>query len=216
MFVRDADKRCLRQGDILERVPYPLLASAEMSVLGRFVKPTQPSGVPDITAVTRVHRDDPNWLVAQLPIRLSFVAVISQCCDLEPRHGKLLMPAFSVARLIPIPKAITEDPQRLVSLRSNKDPRDPRDPGYLNFFYIPQSAQLNGNEWIVDYNQVVAIPGREYPGILTSKILQMEGEWRVKFKIKLAACLTRLTQDEINAGLENPWVSKQKPIDFPQ
>jgi hypothetical protein len=78
----------------------------------------------------------------------------------------------------------------------------------LNLFYIPQHERLNGKDWVIDYNQTTAIPGSEFPAILRRKILQMEDDWRVKFKIKLAACLTRLTDEEREAGLENPWVRK--------
>src|SRR6266699_3575839 len=71
---------------------------------------------------------------------------------------------------------------------------------------------LNGRDWVVDFNQTICIPGKEFPGILQSKKLQMEDEWRVKFKIKLATCLARLTNEERAAGLIDPWVGKQKDI----
>ena len=76
----------------------------------------------------------------------------------------------------------------------------------MNFFYVPQHERLNGKEWVVDYNQTIAIPGSEFPAILRTKILQMEDEWRVKSKIKLAVSLARLTDEEREAGLENPWI----------
>ena len=206
MFVEDADIACLRQGDILEGIPFPLLRAEDLVLLGRINPQAAQSPTPALSSVTRTHRDDPNWLTAQLPVRLSFCAVISQCCDLEPRNGRILMPAFAVARLIPIPRSILADAQRLASLRSNKDPREPTDPGYVNLFYVPQHERLNGKEWVVDYNQTIAIPGSEFPAILRRKILQMEDEWRVKFKIKLAVSLARLTDEEREAGLENPWI----------
>jgi hypothetical protein len=208
MFVKDADMTCLRQGDILEDIPFPLLRSEDFIYLGKVDPQRAQSAASTLSSVTRIIRNDPNWLTAQLPVRLSFCAVISQCCDLEPRHGKISMPAFAVARLIIVPPGIIADPQRLGSLQNNKDPRDPNDPGYLNLFYIPQHERLNGKDWVIDYNQTTAIPGSEFPAILRRKILQMEDDWRVKFKIKLAACLTRLTDEEREAGLENPWVRK--------
>jgi hypothetical protein len=66
------------------------------------------------------------------------------------------------------------------------------------------------------YNQAVSIPGREFPFIVSRKILQMEDEWRVKFKIKLAICFARLTDEERTAGRENPWIGKQTKIEFPK
>jgi hypothetical protein len=215
MFVPVADMTCLRQGDILDGVPFPRLSSAETRVLGRLpVDLSQPT-VPQLPAHTDTHRDDPRWLVAQVPVRLSYCAVISQCCDLEPRNQRITLPAFALARLIPIPAQIMEDAQRFSSLKSNKDPRVGSDPGYVNLFYVPALPELNGKEWIVDFNQTVSIPGKEFPSILRSKKLQMEDDWRVKFKIKLATCLARLTDEERAAGLEQPWVGKQKPMEFP-
>jgi hypothetical protein len=54
---------------------------------------------------------------------------------------------------------------------------------------------------VVDFNQTICIPGKEFPAILRNKKLQMEDEWRVKFKIKLATSFARLTKEEILAGL---------------
>ena len=214
MFLEVADMTCLRQGDILEGIPFPRLSSSEIAILARISSEGSPSAVPRISAITNVHRDDQNWLLAQVPIRLSFCAVISQCCDLEPRNSQLRMPAFAVARLIEIPKNIAADPQRLLSLRANKDPRIGNDPGYVNFFYIRPDGRVQDKEWIVDYNQTLCIPGREFPGVLSRKILQMQDEWRVKFKIKLATCLARMTDEERAAGLEDPWLGKQ--MEFPR
>jgi hypothetical protein len=216
MFLDAVDGTCLRQGDILEGIPFPRLSSSEISLLGRMDQETSQPAVPKLSAVTSTHRGDSNWLVAQVPVHLSFCAIISQCCDLELKNGQLLMPAFAVARLIPIPRSIAEDAQRLSSLRSNKDPRSGSDPGYIDFFHISVHDRLGNKEWIVDYNQTVSIPGREFPSILSRKILQMEDGWRVKFKIKLAICLARITEEERSAGLENPWVGKQAPINFPK
>lgn len=204
MFVPAADATCLRQGDILSDIVFPRLSSSEITILGRIVGSSS-TAVPNLLPVTNSHRNDPNWVVAQVPARLSFCAVLSQCCDLEPRNDRLLMPTFIVARLLPIPKNITADSQRLASLKNNKDPRVGTDPGYINLFYIPAHPLLDNSDWIVDYNQAICIPGLEFPAILSKKILQMEDSWRVKFKIKLAACLTRLTDNERTAGLENPW-----------
>src|SRR5437867_6472410 len=153
MFIRDADLTCLRQGDILAGIPFPLLKSDEIAILGRLLGETPMPLAPTLSAVPRVHRGDPNWLTGQVPMRLSFCAVLSQCCDLELREGKFRMHAFAVARLIPIPEGTRVDPQRLASLMANKDPRDPTDPGRIDYFYIPAHERLDGKEWLVDYNQ---------------------------------------------------------------
>lgn len=205
MFLEVADATCLRQGDILGGIPFPRLNAAEIRILGTLSPETPQSGVPTLAAKTNTHRDDASWLTAQYPARLSFCAIFSQCCYLELRGDQLRIPAFSLARLIAIPRGIVSDPQGLASLRANKDPRNARDPGYLNFFHIPAHDRLDGKEWVVDYNQTISIPGSEFPSVLSKKVLQMDDHNRVKFKIKLAACLSRLTDEERDAGLENPW-----------
>jgi hypothetical protein len=204
MFVQDADTTCLRQGDVLKDILYPLLSSQEVAVLGRLTEAQD--SPPALSAITRLHRNDPNWLTAQIPVRLSYCCVASQCCDLEPRHGKIRMPAFVLARLIQVPAQIMTDPQRLESLRSNKDPRIPGDPGFLNLFHIPAHDLLGGVEWVADFNQLLSIPGSEFPGVVANKILQMDSRSRVKFKIKFAASVSRLTDEERAAGLDSPWL----------
>ena|SRR5882724_3086661 len=215
MFVPVADMTCLRQGDILDGIPFPRLSAADTCILGRLPPEVTQPLIPRLPALTSTHRDDSQWLTAQIPIRLSFCAVISQCCELEPRNGQIGIPVFALARLIPIPKQILADVQRLTSLKSNKDPRDGSDPGYVNLFYVPARPELNEREWTIDFNQTVSIPSKEFPAIMRAKKLQMEDEWRVKFKIKLATCLARLTSEERAAGLDDPWVGKQTDIQFP-
>jgi hypothetical protein len=206
MFLRDADMTCLRQGDILRDIPIPLLASAEITFLGR-IDPTGSGPTPALSPLTKAHRNDRTWLTAQLPIRRCYCVVMSQCCDLVPRNQRIPMPSFAVGRLIPIPKGILEDPDRLERLKANKDPRSPNGPGFVNLFYFPPHERLDNAEWMVDFNQGASIPCTEFPAILNQKILQMEDSWRVKFKIKLAVSYARLTDEERNQGLEDPWAA---------
>jgi len=207
MFVQDADATCLRQGDVLKDILFPLLAPQEIAILGRF---TVGEDLPrPLSAIARVHRNDSNWLTAQVPVRPSYCCVASQCCDLEPRHEKIRMPAFVIARLIQVPAQIMADTQKLESLRANKDPRDQNNPGFLNLFHVAAHERLGGQEWVVDFNQLLSIPSSEFPAILGSKILQMNDRSRVKFKIKFAASLARVTEEERAAGLENPWAFEE-------
>lgn len=206
MFLENTDMTCLRQGDILKDILFPRLTSPEVTIIAR-INPAGSGPVPTVVPMTKIHRDDPQWLTAQLPVRCCYGVVMSQCCDLEPRNQRIVMPTFTVGRLIPIPKSILGDPQRLESLRANKDPRNPADPGFINFFYFPSHEHLGNSEWVVDYNQVISIPSTEYPSVLSQKILQMKDSWRVKFKIKLAVSYARLTDQERVDVLENPWAT---------
>src|SRR6266478_16543 len=109
MFVADADNTSLRQGDILEGIAFPRLSRKDLFILGAVQSGESEAAGINLTAAPHVHRDDPEWLTGQVPLRMSFCAVISQCCDLEPRHNRIEIPAFAVARLIPVPKRIVAD-----------------------------------------------------------------------------------------------------------
>ena len=100
-----------------------------------------------------------------------------------------------------------QDPARLASLKGNKDPRNTDDSGYIDYFYLPPDAAVAGTEWVVDFSQVTSLPGVDYQHLLRRKVLQLKDRERVKFKIKLAVFLGRLTDEEHELGLENPWLT---------
>jgi len=195
---------CLRQGDILKRIPFPLLAMGSLQVLGRISSAATELSYPNIDAILSTHRNDPNYFTGQVLMRLSFGAVISQCCELEPRNGKLIGSSFSIARLIQVKDNILADSEKLASLKANRDPRSSA-PGFFDYFYVEPHERLDGKEWMVDYSQIVSLPKSEFPGILAHKILQMDDRSRVRFKMKLAAYLGRLTEEETRDKLEEPW-----------
>lgn len=114
---------------------------------------------------------------------------------------------------MPITPATLNAPEKLASLRANKDPRDGVDPGIIKLFYIPGHEKLGGVEWTVDYNQVFSIASAEFPSIIRSKILKMTDESRIRFKIKLAWCLGRLTDEELTLG--HPWLVPAEPVPKP-
>jgi len=109
----------------------------------------------------------------------------------------------TLARLRPISNDIRKDPERLTSLRANKDPRDQVDHGYIDYFYMEPHQLLQDTDWNVEFAQVVSIPASDIDLMLRKKILQIDDRTRVKFKIKLAFTLGRTNDDE--EGLENPW-----------
>jgi hypothetical protein len=199
----DVDGTCLRQGDILKDVVFPLLAAEEVVFLGT-IDPQGSDGTFKFRPKQVAHRKSAAWQ-CQLLARMGFAAVISQCCDLEPRHGKILQPTIALARLIDVPKSIANDSERLKSLAANKYPLNPGDPGYLNYFYVSPHDRLEERGWVVDYNQVLSIPSSEFPVILGRKILQMTDDFRIRFKIKLATSYGRFTDDEEKSG--HPWLA---------
>ena len=111
-----------------------------------------------------------------------------------------------LARLVPIPVGIERDANNLESLKANRNPLDPvGGPGHINRFYIEPHELLEGREWIVDYNQVLSMPSQDFPKILKRKILQMDDDSRIRFKIKLAASFGRLSSEEEASG--HPWLN---------
>jgi hypothetical protein len=203
------DVATLRQGDILEGVPFPLMDLEKIQVVGAMVTDEDFNSVPNIRARTHQHRDDREWLTALIPVRFGFCIVLSNCCDLEPREGRIQSPVFNLARLRPIPEEIRNAPNLFDSLRANKDPRDPGDPGYIDFFYLEPHAVLQDRDWRVHYNQVTTLPTTSFPNLLRKKILQLDDRTRMKFKIKLGFTLMRANDDELRAGLGNPWQPQQ-------
>jgi hypothetical protein len=176
-----------------------------MAVLGALSAEYDYSALPSIAPKTHVHRFDQQWVTAQMPVRFCLCAVLSNCCDLEPRDGQIQARMVTLARLRPISNDIKKDTERLASLKANKDPRDQQDHGYIDYFYLEPHELLQNLDWNVEYAQVVSIPTSDVTLLLRKKILQLTDRTRVKFKIKLAFTLGRTNDDEEAAGLENPW-----------
>ncbi len=202
---------CLRQGDILDAVPFPIFES-ESAVLGRI---DHEGGVqiphPKIVAIPREHRKQKDCITMQVKARIAPGAVLAHCCELELRNENCLLPMIAVARLVPVKLSITKDSQKLASLRANKDPRNPGDSGFIDYFYLSPHEAIGGTEWVVDFSQIASFPGAEYGYLLRRRVLQLADGERVKFKIKLAAYLGRLTEEEYERGLENPWAGAPPP-----
>ena len=212
MFLADADmdKTCLRQGDILKNILCPLIVSDDVRFLGSADTSGDVGELP-LRAEQITARNEPAWK-CQFYARIGFAAVISQCCDIEPTGNRITrQQVIALARLISVPPGPQQSAEKLASLKANKYPLNPADPGYINYFYVPAHEQLSGSDWVVDYNQVLAVPAKEFPGILGRKVLQMTADARVRFKIKLAASFGRMTPDEEQAG--HPWLSDQIPAE---
>jgi hypothetical protein len=199
------DIASLRQGDILEGVPFPLMDHGKMQVLGAISQDRDFNAIPVISPKTHQHRDDREWVTAIAPVRFGFCAVLSNCCDLEPRDGKVLAHAVVLARLRPIPNDIRNNAEWFGSLRANKDPRDRQNAGYIEWFYLEPHELLMGQDWRVHFSQVVALPTTDITLLLRKKILQLDDRTRMKFKIKLGFTFMRDNEDERVAGLLDPW-----------
>jgi len=108
--------------------------------------------------------------------------------------------SFSVARLMPIPENIQNDPEKLEILKSNSDPRIHRH--YQNYFYVSPQEQLEGKAWVVDFSQITTFPKTAIQEALKRKLLQMDDAHRVIFKIRAGWFITRPSKEELADG---PW-----------
>lgn len=196
----------LRQGDILEGVPFPLVDHTKIQVLGSIAPDQDFTSIPALEPKLHQHRDDREWTTAVAPLRFGFCAVLSNCCDLQPRNGKVQTHAVVLARLRPVPSDIKRNDEAFGSLRANKDPRDRTDAGYLEYFYFEAHERLSQQDWRVQFNQVVCLPTTDIALLLRKKILQLDDRTRMKFKIKLGFTYMRPSEEELAAGLENPWL----------
>jgi hypothetical protein len=209
MFLADADvgRQCLRQGDILEGILFPLLAADSILFLGSR-QPARDGAALAIRPKEIALRNSPAWM-CQVMTRIAYAAVISQCCDLEPHDGRIIRPTIALARLVEVPQSARRDEARLKNLKANKYPFNPEDPGYLHYFYVPTQERLGNHDWVIDYGQVLSIPSSEFPAVLGQRLLQMTDDCRIRFKVKLAAAYGRFTPEEEDSG--HAWLADIGP-----
>jgi len=75
----------------------------------------------------------------------------------------------------------------------------------MDFFYLEAHELLQQQDWRVHFNQIVCLPADDVPFLLGKKVLQLDDRTRAKFKIKLGTKFMRLTEEELGAGLNEPW-----------
>jgi hypothetical protein len=214
VFIDEPDLSCLRQGDILRGIPFPLLGlSLKIDAISEWQPDSDTLGT---KAITHTHNNDAGWVTAGVPVRFGFCAVLTHCCRLELRQGgKVTVHAISFARLRPIPSNYLQDPQRLNALRSNSNPLSRTESPVLDYFCIPRHPLLGNQEWVVDYHQTISLPSKDIGAFLTRKVLQMKDRERMKFKFKYSACVSRPTDEEAgNPSLLEPWTPEQADLEF--
>jgi hypothetical protein len=187
----------LRQGDIVANVFFPLSRPALLKYLA-----TYGSG-----SGTNVKLEP----LIEIPLgsRKSYVqavshgvvahgAVISQCCDLDKKHPKA---SFSLCRLIPFEMSRYKN---IEALTNNIDPYGAENPHY-EFFYIGAIDGLDG-EYLADFGLLTSFGWPDYDLILGKKVHQLDDLNRNKFRVKAGAFFGRPPQEDIDAGLANPYV----------
>ena len=193
MFTERPNQEELRQGDIIEGVYYPTLNCENLRLIGEPNHQTLSDERPDLIAET-IKKQGVTLFTAQVQVFRGFGIIISQCCDLALRSGKLEVPAFVISPLVEISYNLQNNSEKLSKFQENSLH------SFVNLFYIPQQEPLP-KSYMVDFNRMVSLPRTEFNFVLSKKVLQMTDEDRVKFKIKLSHQFGRATQEEIAAGL---------------
>lgn len=124
-------------------------------------------------------------------------AVISQCCDLDKNHPK---PSFSLCRLIPFERGRYKNVDSLVG---NIDPWGPENP-HFQFFYYGRIDGLDG-EYLADFGLLTSLGWSDYDLILRKKVHQLDNLNRNKFRVKVGAFFGRPPDEDVQAGLANPY-----------
>ena len=155
--------------------------------------------------------NDVSYFTGQVTMKLCACMVVLQCCELRINNKGVLRDtaAITACRIVPqLKKTILEDPERLSSLRQNRDPRVDIENvmSYKNYFGIGTGDGLSEGEWMVDFAQMTSIPANEFPAIMDKKHAQLTDIDRVKLKIKLGVFFAKPTDEELAANIaKDPW-----------
>lgn len=201
MFVEQIDTTELRQGDIIRGLFYPELNCSDLHLIGT---PDLNSSNLTLNAEVQANllaltdkkpKEGLTVLTAQMKVYYGYFILITQCCDIAKREkGKPNLSAFVISPLVEVPYPIRQNPDNLSELQANNQGT------YINFFYIPSHQHLS-QDYVVDFNRVVALPRSQYDFVLSRKVLQMTDHQRVKFKLKLGSHFARPTQEELDAQI---------------
>jgi hypothetical protein len=193
MFIAEADKKELRQGDIIAAVWYPRIKFQDI----RVVAPIDHSDRDKIIVTPELVGDKSGmeWVATQIEMTRRFVMILSQCCDLVMDKGRTRGIAAVVSPLVPVPERYRRKAEYEV-LRANKVEE------YVNIFYVEQHAPLP-SEFIVDFARVASIGlAGQYQHLLDHKVLQLTDDNRIVLKSKIAFNFGRLTPEEQKAGFK--------------
>jgi len=89
------------------------------------------------------------------------------------------------------------------ALINNIDPWGPENP-HFHFFYFGRIDGLDG-EYLGDFGLLTSVGWTDYDLILGKKVHQLDDLNRNKFRVKVGAFFGRPTDEDVAAGLANPY-----------
>lgn len=186
----------LRQGDIIANVFFPLTRPALIRYLATYGSGSDVNirlePLIEIPSGSRRH-----YAQAISHGVVAHGAVVSQCCDLDRRHPRT---SFSLCRLIPLDRSRYRNVEALVN---NIDPWGTENP-HFQFFYFGRIDGLEG-EYLADFALLTSFGWADYELMLGKKVHQLENVNRNKFRVKLGAFFGRPTEEDMQAGLSDPY-----------
>ena len=171
MFVEQIDQNELRQGDIIQGLFYPELNCSDLQIIGNpdedFIKIIQNQDETQAKLVaSKEKKKPPDGLIcftAQIKVDYGYFIVISQCCDIAKQpNNKPKSSSFVVSVLGNVPYTISQDKEKLQELTKNNLG------SFISFFFIRQQSPLL-QDYVVDFNRVVALPRSQYDFALSKK-----------------------------------------------
>jgi hypothetical protein len=187
---------CLRQGDIIGDLFFPLTRPALLKYLATY---GSGSGIDvKLEPFSEIPPGSKKKYVQSLCHGVvAHGAVISQCCDLDKKHPK---PSFSLCRLILFEQAKYRNVEALLN---NIDPWGQENP-HFQFFYLGPIGGLEG-EYLADFGLLTSLGWADYDVALAKKVHQLDDLNRNKFRVKVGAFFSRPTDEDTAAGLGNPY-----------
>jgi hypothetical protein len=186
----------LRQGDIVASVFFPLARPGLLKYLGIYGSGSD-SNITVEPFVEIPQGSKKKYVQALCHGVVAHGAIISQCCDLDKKHPKS---SFSMCRLIPFERARYKNVEALVD---NIDPYGPVNP-HFQFFYLGSVDGLEG-EYLADFGLLTTVGWPDYDLILRKKVHQLDPLNRNKFRRKVGAVFGRPAEEDIAAGLADPY-----------
>ena len=204
MFSDTADPE-LRQGDIVEGLVFPKVICEALPVVGVPSTGNHPIASPFNLTGSFDRNSGLEWFSAQIKVIRVYSMILSPCCDLQLREGRLSLPAILAAPLLDVTFKIRNSPDDLRIFKEN------RLEDYTGQYYVEGHPPLP-RDYMVDFCRIVSIPSGEYAHILRGKILQLTDLERVKFKIKLGLYFSRPTEEEVSEGLTGQPIENTAPL----
>lgn len=190
------DPASLRQGDIIASVFFPLTRPGLLKYIASYTSGS------DVNIAVEPFIETPqgsrrSYAQSICHGVVAHGAIISQCCDLDKKHPKT---SFSLCRLTLLDRKRYKNVEALIN---NIDPWGVENP-HFQFFYFGEIDGLEG-EYIADLALLTSLGWMDYDLVLAKKVHQLDDLNRNKFRVKVGAFFGRPMDEDVAAGLANPY-----------